>query len=195
MRKPGLKRLWSHSRNTVGLDKPTVFRAHRFRPAQHSDSHERSSGNCQKWGAMAGDLTLASVVAIWVISLSSALEAEQLSPTAHRDMGSVPFPPSLPGPLDLASACASAGAAESADLPAPAPPGAVRSCERRAAPRRPSAPRTGAAAPPFSLSAVCQQPPRLFEGAEQRNLFPPKPFNYCKNRRPSTTVIQLDNHE
>lgn len=30
---------------------------------------------------------------------------------------------------------------------------------------------------------------------KQLNLFSFKPFNYCKNRRHSTTVIQLDNHE
>lgn len=86
-RTPGLVRLWSHSRNTVGLDKPTVFRAHRSGRAQHSDNHERSSGNSQKWGVTVGALMPASAVGVWVISLSSAL----LSPTARRGMGSIPF--------------------------------------------------------------------------------------------------------
>lgn len=62
-------------------------------------------------------------------------------------------------------------------------------------PACPSAPRTGSAAPSFALSAFGPQPTRLFEGAEELNLLYPTPFNYGKNRRPSTTVIQLDDHE
>ena len=43
---------------------------------------------------------------------------------------------------------------------------------------------------------------RLFEGTWAADLFTwaadlfsPAPFNYCKNRRPSTTVLRLESHE
>lgn len=127
---PGLRRPWPHSRTTSGLDGPTVFRARGSRRAQHSDSHEGSRGDGQRWGVMVGDPALASGVGIRVISLSPALEAERSSPTACRDEGSVPSP-FPPRSIRLGNACAS----ERADFPVAALPGAASPVEAQCPPR------------------------------------------------------------